>query len=521
MKDKKISILALAVAGSTLLTGCGGSGSESGSIPPSNGPQTITAIDGYLQNAEVYIDANANGRLEVSEQGLGPIGSTNASGKISVAGINFNGNLVVRAVAGKTIDSDSGVVDKTYVLGAPKGSAFITPFTHIAQTTGVTVGQLAEDLGLDESVIAGDYIAQKASSDVDAAAKASIAHALARFVVSETKKGSTESLVSSNLVAAKATVEAEVEAGADPDLVELELQEDGSISDDVPPTALEFEKTTLQDTNWSMFRFDDVGDNEHYFIRFGSANNPDAFCLDNETFGFQGKTVGIEAPTSACSSDTTFDVNSDGNLVWNFTDDSGNPATRELTMLHRFSEGGYSMFLMVADNGELFWVDNNPELKDAGDYRVEEDVITYSFRDDNPDFGSIDYFLMQSEFTVTGDQAYTVSGAEEELNTGDLVLSALNHTDSATTTFKTVPLYEMNGQMQTSDDIVITVENLSVDSEEHWYFPYRTAGDLTLVLNYKPSADRESLFLQSRSRVLIETIFEEVEARNSGTQGTN
>ena len=518
MKDKKISILALAVAGSTLLAGCGGSGSAS--ISPSNGPQTITAIDGYLKNAEVYIDANANGKLESSEQGLGPIGSTNTSGQVSVSGINFNGNLVVRAVAGKTIDSDSGVVDTTYVLGAPKGSAFITPFTHLAQTAGVTVGQVAEDLGLEESVIAGDYIAQKASSDENAAAKASIAHALARFVVSETKKGTSESLVSSNLVAAKEAVESEIEAGSDPDLVELELQENGSINE-APTTALKFERAALQDTNWSMFRFDDAGDNEHYFIRFGSANNPDAFCLDNEAFGFLDKTVAIQAPTSACSSDTSYDVSTDGKLVWSYTDDSGNPARRELTMLHRFSEGDYAMFLMVADNGELFWVDNNPELKDAGDYRVEQDVTTYSFRDDNPDFGSIDYFLMQSEFTVTGDQAYTVSGADEDLNIGDLVLSALNHTDSATTTFETVPLYEMTGQMQTSDDIVITVENLSADSEEHWYFPYRTAGDLTLVLNFKPSADRESLFLQSKSRVLIETIFEEVEARNSGTQGTN
>ncbi len=520
MKYKKSSILALAVAGSTLLSGCGGSGSESVSTSPSNGPQTITAIDGYLQNAELYIDANANGKLEVSEQGLGPIGSTNASGKINVSGINFNGNLVARAVAGKTIDSDSGLVDTTYVLGAPKGSAFITPFTHLAQTTGVTVGQIAEDLGLEESVIAGDYIAQKAGNDADAAAKASIAHALARFVVSETKKGTSESLVSSNLVAAKEAVESEIEAGSDPDLVELELQENGSIND-APTTALKFERAALQDTNWSMFRFDDVGDNEHYFIRFGSANNPDAFCLDNEAFGFLDKTVGIQAPTSACSSDTTYDVNTDGKLVWNYTDDSGNPASRELTMLHRFSEGDYSMFLMVADNGELFWVDNNPELKDAGDYKVEGDVTAYSFRDDNPDVGSIEYFLMQSVFTVTGQQTYTVSGAEEALNEGGLTLSSLNHTDSAATTFETVPLYEKNGQAQTADDIVITVENLSADSEEHWYFPYRTAGNLTLVLNFKPSADRESLFLESESRVLIETIFEEVEVRNSGTQGTN
>lgn len=519
MRDRKISILAAAVAGSAFLAGCGGS--DSGAVPSSSESQTITAIDGYLQNAELYIDVNANGMLEASEKNLGAIGTTNASGKVTVSGVNFNGNIVVRAVAGKTIDSDSGVVDKTYVLGAPKGSTYITPFTHLAQATGVTVSQLAEDLGLDESLIAGDYIAQKASDDNQKAESASVAHALARFVVSETKKGTSETLVSSNLVVAKEIVEAEAETGNDLDLVELELREDGSINEGAPSTLLEFEKAALQDSNWSMFRFDDLGDNEHYFIRFGSANNPDAFCLENEAFGFLDKTVGINAPTSACNSDITFDVNAEGNLIWNFTDDTGKPASRELNMLHRFSEGDYSMFLMVADNGELFWVDNRPELKDAGDYRVEGDVTKYSFRDDNPDFGSIEYFLMQSEFTVTGTQAYTVSGADETLNMGDLVLSALNHADSAATTFETVPLYEKNGQAQTSDDIVITVENASADSEEHWYFPYRTAGNLTLVLNYKPSADRESLFLQSESRVLIETIFDEVQARNSGDQGTN
>ncbi len=66
---KKIGLLAASVA--LALTGCGGSDSNSSNgntAPVENTQAVIKAIDGYLVDAEVYIDRNKNGVADSGEK---------------------------------------------------------------------------------------------------------------------------------------------------------------------------------------------------------------------------------------------------------------------------------------------------------------------------------------------------------------------------------------------------------------------------------------------------------------------
>lgn len=530
MKTFKRSALVLAVSASAALVGCGGSGGSGGAA--SNDSQTVTAIDGYLFNADVYIDANQNGSLDPSEASLGPVGSTNENGQITVVGETFNGALLVKAVAGKTVDSDSGVVDQDFILGAPAASKYVTPFTHIRAKTGESADELAKRLELDVSLLTGDYIKSKNGA---LAEQAKVAHALARFIVAEVKKApDSEKTVSSYLGDAKTKIESLIDSGVDADLVEVELDDSGSGAiNEAPTTKLAFSKSELtQAPNWTMFRFDDAGDNEQFYIRFGNANRPnDAFCMNNEALeGVNGESLEpIAEPDNACTAEADFDVNSDGKLVLDWANDDGTSTSMDYTMLYRHSETiagqdgeqdfDYRVFLMVANNGELFWVDNNPVIMDAGDYVIEEDVTKFVFQDDDGDRGVIDYIVGQATFEVVESVKYTVSGSEQELNTGSVTLSDVGSTEGGKTAFKTVPRYEMENWEPSNDDTLITVEEASADNHEHWLFDYRTAGALSLVLDYKAKDQSENLYLESESQALIERIAKEVKSRNSGTQG--
>lgn len=522
MKEVKISVLALAVAGGTLLTGCGGGGS--GSEPTSS--QTVTAIDGYLAGADVYIDDNENGVLDALEADAGPIGSTNKSGQIAVADETFAKALLVKAVAGKTIDSDSGIVDRDFVLGAPTASSFVTPFTHISAKTGESAEVLAERLGLDVSLVTGDYVKPKTGTDT-LAEQAKVAHALARFIVTEVKQANvTEDTISSFLGDAKTQIETLITGGADADLIEVELEDTNNTIVEAPTTKLAFSESELTEApNWTMFRFDDAGDNEQFYIRFGTTSEPSAFCMNNEALsGFQADPSIIE-PDDTCVAEADFSVNPDGKLVVSWDNVDGSTTTFNYTMLYRHTETisadfDYRVFVMVADNGELFWVDNNSFIDDAGDYVIEKDVIKFVFQDDNGDRDVIENILGQATFEVTGQQEYTVSGSPQALNFGNLTLGAIGSTAGGETSFKTVPLYEMSADVTASaDDILITVEEASTENDEHWLFDYRTAGALRLVLDYKPNNPSQSLYLESESQALIEFIAGEVISRDSGTQG--
>ncbi|OED94280.1 putative Ig domain-containing protein [Vibrio breoganii] len=185
---KKYSFIALSIA--AVLAGCGDD--DSSNTPSDNTPApadtfTVTAIDGYLQNAEIYADRNDNGIAEQSEL----IGRTDDKGTLEVPSTDQIYSLIVKTIAGETIDSSRGMVVDTFELAAPAGFDVISPMTDlvsskieanpdlsIEEAKAEVVEKISGDsLTVGAEDIFGDYISN-ADSDIAAQAINAIGEAL-------------------------------------------------------------------------------------------------------------------------------------------------------------------------------------------------------------------------------------------------------------------------------------------------------------------------------------------------------
>ncbi|MEF1226479.1 Ig domain-containing protein [Vibrio fortis] len=165
---KKVSLLAASVA--IALSGCGGSdgGSSDGATP---GGIVITAIDGYLENAQVWVDTNNNLKLDSEDKQLDS--NTNANGEITLPNEYKDKAIFIKAIAGQTIDKTRGLVTSNFDLAATAGATVISPMTNMVveqmeANSSLTLEQAQENVvdsvtasGLEASneLIFGDYIA--------------------------------------------------------------------------------------------------------------------------------------------------------------------------------------------------------------------------------------------------------------------------------------------------------------------------------------------------------------------------
>lgn len=168
---KKVSLLAASVA--FALTGCGGSDGDSSGAAP-NGV-VITAIDGYLQHAEVWVDANNDFKLENTDTKLSI--ETDEDGQFTLPSEHKGSVVFIKAVKDKTIDKTRGLVTDAFALATTPGSSIINPMTNMvieqleeANNTGSELTQeeaeakvvkSVTDSGLraSQELIFGDYIA--------------------------------------------------------------------------------------------------------------------------------------------------------------------------------------------------------------------------------------------------------------------------------------------------------------------------------------------------------------------------
>ncbi len=211
MKKGSFTILPLAIAAS-ILVGCGGSSGGSntekdngGQQPPgdSNPPvvetQTLTGktADGYLSNAIAFLDFNGNAELDGDE----PQVTTDEAGQFEFTELSKDLDLetvrvVVNAIAGQTIDLDSGVaVDTDFTLTSPAGyTSFVSPITTLVdvqlQNSTLTIGEVisksqgllsVDDVALD---LMADYVAGSDSSDASLAKANKKVHHVAQIVTS-------------------------------------------------------------------------------------------------------------------------------------------------------------------------------------------------------------------------------------------------------------------------------------------------------------------------------------------------
>ncbi|MCL9777484.1 hypothetical protein [Vibrio methylphosphonaticus] len=161
----KKTLLATAIS-TVILSGCGGDSSETSSVPNS-GSFTVTAIDGYLQNAILSVDTNNDGicDLILAEQ-------TDANGQLNIDNKYQANQICVNAIKNQTIDSSRGPVTKAFELKAPQGSTVVTPLTNLVVQKVQAGTQLDEaklqvvssltDAGLVVSAeeVFGDYVKQ-------------------------------------------------------------------------------------------------------------------------------------------------------------------------------------------------------------------------------------------------------------------------------------------------------------------------------------------------------------------------
>lgn len=162
MKFKKLVSLFLAV----LVVGCKGNFNqtiESSELSSADSDSyTLTAIDGYLSGAEVYIDWNKDGIADSDEL----TGTTDSNGQIELENEAIDYPVIVRAIADSTVDSDSGnTVSDTYEMIADAGASVATPYTTLSYLYDVDFDELVTVLdpngtiGLDSTTISGDYAA--------------------------------------------------------------------------------------------------------------------------------------------------------------------------------------------------------------------------------------------------------------------------------------------------------------------------------------------------------------------------
>ena len=157
----KKSILATSVA--VLLTACG-SDSSSNDAPQVS---TLTALDGYLANAQVYVDTNEN---NVWDNGVDELlGLTNSQGQFNVPNVHMDKALFVRAIQNQTTDSDRGLVTESFVLAANSGSTIASPMTDAVMSRVVQESESIDDartmilnsfadLTDDPDLVFGDYL---------------------------------------------------------------------------------------------------------------------------------------------------------------------------------------------------------------------------------------------------------------------------------------------------------------------------------------------------------------------------
>ena len=182
--DRKLpvaSLLSLTIA--ALLGGCGSSDSGDKTTDPVTPTPVakhldVRAVDGYLQNAQVWLDTNGDYALTEGE----PTAITDSTGKASLDVTNIENpgqyRVLVKAIVGQTSDVGDGTatpkpVTKTFTMAAPAGVSTVTPLTtlvvqQMTANTGMTQEQAAQEvatqlgLGAEKAgELLKDFIAEK------------------------------------------------------------------------------------------------------------------------------------------------------------------------------------------------------------------------------------------------------------------------------------------------------------------------------------------------------------------------
>lgn len=128
--QKAVKILAAGALAATvgIIAACGGGGSSSSDTTTVSG----TVADGYLKDAEVFLDMNGNYQRDAGEPWAMSGDHGHYSFQVS-SGDAGQYPVVCRVIAGTTVDEDTNTaVTGSYVMSAPAGTtAFISPMSTL------------------------------------------------------------------------------------------------------------------------------------------------------------------------------------------------------------------------------------------------------------------------------------------------------------------------------------------------------------------------------------------------------
>ena len=105
------------------LSACGGGSSSSPSENPRSDNLQVTAIDGYLRYAQVWLDLNGNWQLDANEPSA--ISGANGKALLDVSAIEDPSAypLVVANIAGQTVDEDT--ISSQNPNGVPSARSYL------------------------------------------------------------------------------------------------------------------------------------------------------------------------------------------------------------------------------------------------------------------------------------------------------------------------------------------------------------------------------------------------------------
>ena len=334
------SRVALAISSTLVLSACGGD--DSNPPPVTDNVLTVKVIDGYIQNAKVWLERkdSVNYILEDGEVS----GTTDETGAVSldltqIDDIN-NYQLITYAEAGVAIDLDHGKPLAHDLLMTAYQGKVVTPLTTLIEAkvrtkAGETdayqqaVGEVAKALGVSESVVVADYI-ETQTEDAKKVQKSAVS-----LVASGAMPDSVQELEQAqNIIADSEQVNLLVENAADdhivikdPETNELTLVSTHDSDGDLIIDALD--AFPNDDTEWYDSDGDQVGDNQDLFPLDPSeskdtdkdtvGDNADAFPNDpSETKDSDKDGVGDNA--DALPNDPTETLDTDGDGIGNNAD---------------------------------------------------------------------------------------------------------------------------------------------------------------------------------------------------------
>ena len=356
----KLKPLIVAMGFATVpLSGCGG-GDSDGEISKTKDPipesavtsdvYSVKAVDGYLRNAEVWLDINGNSLHDKNEPFV--ISKDGGVADLDVSGIDNpeQYSVMVKAIAGKTVDEDTvtetnkaGVpIAKPFVLSAPAGESIISPLSTLVQinmnnqmTKEEALAKVSQDLNIETSTILSDYV-ESNLGDVASKANAIVELGIVPESVEELKQDiqELENKLSEHVETIKQVVAGQLiikdEDGKAVIVSNVDKDDDGIIDakDAFPEDASEWLDTD-SDSIGNNKDTDDDGD--------GVADADDVFPLDNtESVDTDGDNIGNNKDTDddndgvadvddALPLDKTESVDTDSDGIGNNkdTDDDG------------------------------------------------------------------------------------------------------------------------------------------------------------------------------------------------------